>query len=514
MDRAHELARLAAGAAPFDLVVIGGGANGAGCALDGASRGLRVLLLERGDFGSGTSSRSSKLVHGGLRYLAQGRLGLVREALRERALLLANAPELVRPRTFVVPLESALDSLKFGAGVALYDWLAGTHGLARGGRLDRAALACRVPGLRRHGLRGAVTYGDAQFDDARLLLALVRAAHAHGAAVLNYVEAVAFEYDARGRIRGVVARDSLDGHEYAIAARGVINAAGVWGDRIRAFERPLGTAQVLPSQGAHVVVAGHFLDSADAVVLPHTADGRIMFALPWHGSVLLGTTDTALAHLPEQAQPLATEVDEILAVAGRYLAQAPTRADVRAAFAGVRPLAAHAASGSTARVSREHQIEISRGGLVSVSGGKWTTYRLVAEQCVDALVSHAGLSCGTSRTRAIELREAAGDGVAALVADRPELGTPLHPALPYCGADYVWAVQAEMTLTVADALAYRTRALFIDAHAAAAIAPKVAALMGACAGWDDARIAAEQAAAAAIAARYCLTPTRVPDRPG
>jgi glycerol-3-phosphate dehydrogenase len=397
LDRAGLLERLGE-ARRWDMVVIGGGATGLGCAVDAAARGHSTLLLEARDFAAGTSSRSTKLIHGGVRYLAQGRLRLVREALRERARLLANAPHRVRPLRFIVPTHGFGQRTLLSAGLGVYDLLAGSHRIAPHERLDAAALAAALPGLRSKAADGAVAYWDAQFDDALLAIALMRSVFDLGGLALNHVAVEGLLHRA-GRIAGVTARDAESGRTFEVAARAVINATGVWADRVRRLDDAAAQTRLRPSQGAHVVVDADFLPGNDALLIPRTADGRVLFVLPWHGRRLIGTTDTALEALPDEPHPLASEIDFLLDTAGRHLARVPRRADVRSAFAGVRPLIGSSAQ-ATARLSREHRIEVSHAGLVTITGGKWTTYRRMAEDAVNAAESAAGLTrrgCITAR---------------------------------------------------------------------------------------------------------------------
>jgi glycerol-3-phosphate dehydrogenase len=490
MQRADILASVASAQQPFDMVVIGGGANGAGIALDAASRGLRVVLCERAAFGNGTSSRSSKLIHGGIRYLALGQFSLVREALAERALLLRNAVGLVEPLEFVVPAQNHIDLVKFAAGTALYDLMAGRRRVHSSRILNRARTLSMIPQLDGSKLVGAVRYGDARFDDTRLLLAVLTRAASCGAQVLNYCEVTGFGYSARNRIRTVRVRDHMLDHEFEIAAKVVVNATGVFGDRVRALATDPRPGGVLPSQGAHIVLPREFMPIDRAVVLPRTPDGRIMFMVPWYGHVLLGTTDTALDQITDSPRPLPIELDMLLDVAARFLVRRPSHADIVSTFAGIRPLAAAPVARDTSKVSREHVIDIGPSGLISVSGGKWTTFRRVAEQCVDQAISRAGLRAGHSVTcdltlcarpsappAEIDLAGFPAHGLAQLIEGEPNLAERLHPALPYCGAHFAWAARAEMALTVADALAFHTRALFINAQAAMEIAPRVASIM-------------------------------------
>lgn len=519
MQRAAYLSSASSRRSPYDVIVIGGGANGAGIALDCANRGLEVLLLERAAFGAGTSSRSSKLIHGGIRYLARAQFALVREALHERALLLRNAPGLVKPLPFVIPAASRFELYKYAAGLKLYDWLAGEHRLGASRMLDVTETRQRVPQLGRAPCAGSVLYTDAQFDDTRLLHAILHSAAARGATLLNHLQVASLGKNARGQVRAVGAIDALSGRGHEFEARVVINASGVHGDAIRRLAEHSVTAEIMPSQGAHLVIPKRFYTSDHALVMPRTLDGRVMFVLPWHGQVLLGTTDTALDRLDEPPIAQREEIDMILAVTARHLHRAPSRADVLSCFAGVRALAAAPGSGRPERVSREHAIKVDPSNLVTVSGGKWTTYRRVAEQCVDAALKVAGLRSNGAGTQALALlphdaQRGAVDalgfparGVAQLAAEQPALVSSLHESLPYSGAHFAWAARSEMAMTVADALAYHTRCLFIDARAALEIAPRVAALMAAELGHDAAWIAAEIQQVRARAAPYILTPT-------
>lgn len=495
-----------------DLVVIGGGANGAGIALDAATRGLATVLFERADFASGTSSRSSKLIHGGVRYLAQGDFGLVREALRERALLLANAPALVAPLRFFLPSYAWFDSLRYRLGLALYDRLAGSRGMRRSRYLDHAATRARLPALAAANLRGAMTYDDAAFDDARLVMSLLDQARRHGAITLNHATVTSLRTGPDGRISEVVARDAQSERETVVRPRMVVNAAGPWADALRLLAGDA-SASLTPSRGSHVVLRGERVPAGQAIVLPRTPDGRIMFALPWYGHTLVGTTDVAVSTAATPVLPAAQEVEAILAVAGRFLEPAPTREDIVSVFAGLRPLAGVPDGHATARRSREHALDVGAGGMLTVSGGKWTTYRRIAEQALDLALAQAGMTARPCATADLVIApdsdadtyRAWGDAAGALrrlAADDPVLGAPLHPALPYRGAHYVHAAREELAISVCGALAFHTRALFIDARAAHAIAPRVAALMAAELGHDDAWIAQQLREVEQLAAEF------------
>lgn len=483
----------------WDVVVIGGGATGLGGAVDAAARGHSTLLLESRDFAAGTSSRSTKLIHGGVRYLAQGRIGLVREALAERAVLLENAPELVRPLRFVVPARGLLRRVALHAGLGMYDVLAGTHGIQGSERFDAARLAQTLPGLRPEVADGAVAYWDAQFDDSRLAIALMRRVFELGGLALNHIAVDGLERSAR-RVSGVMAHDTESGERFEVPARVVINATGAWADRVRHFDDPKAPARLRPSQGAHVVVDAEFLPGNDALLIPRTDDGRVLFVVPWHGKRLIGTTDTAREDVPDEPQPFESEIDFLLATAGRYLTRAPTRADVRSCFAGIRPLVGGADGLRTAGLSREHLVEVSASRLVTVTGGKWTTYRRMAEDAVDAAEKAGDLTrhgCVTTRLRL------SGGG---LRADDSTLdAAPLTHGLDLSVAMVRQAVRAEQARTVEDVLARRHPVLFLDVEAACRAAPAVAGVLAQELGRDEAWCRQQVGAFAALAEGYRVT---------
>jgi glycerol-3-phosphate dehydrogenase len=470
-------------ARPWDVLVIGGGATGLGSAVDAAARGYRTLLIEARDFAAGTSSRSTKLIHGGVRYLRQGDLTLVGHALRERARLLRNAAHLVHPLAFIIPAYGTVDRLVYGAGLKLYDALAGWRNLEPSRRLDRAQVIAALPGLRPDGLRGGVRYWDGQFDDARLAIALMRTATDLDALCLNYLPAVQLIKQG-GRLVGAWARDAESGESFELRAKTVINATGVYADAVRRLDDPQARPILTPSQGIHLVLDAAFLPGDNALMIPKTEDGRVMFAIPWQGKVLLGTTDTERQDLPAEPQPFAEEVDFLLRTAAGVLTRAPRRADIRSAFAGLRPLlhAEHASGkSSTAALSREHAVLVSASGLLTVTGGKWTTYRWMAEQVIDRAAAIGGLHAAACRTKDLKLHgcpERPGSDPygtdAPLLAMLPGNSLPLHAALPYSEAMVRFAIRYEAARTIEDVLARRTRALFLDAAAAAASIARVA----------------------------------------
>ncbi|HEY2013797.1 MAG TPA: glycerol-3-phosphate dehydrogenase/oxidase [Bryobacteraceae bacterium] len=492
MTRAEMYRRFHAHPGPWDLIVVGGGATGAGVAIDGASRGYDVLLLEQSDFGKGTSSRSTKLVHGGVRYLEQGNLALVMEALKERGLLLQNAPHLVRNLGFVVPNYDWWEAPFYGIGLKLYNLLAGKYGFGASRILSKEETLERLPTIKTEGLRGGVIYFDGQFDDSRLLINLVATAYEQGAALLNYAQVTGLRKDDDGFVNGVVFRDVETGEEFAAQGKVVINATGPFTDHLRQKADPSVQPMIAPSQGIHLVFDGSFLASDSAIMVPHTSDGRVMFAIPWHGHTLVGTTDTPISEATLEPVAQEQEIEFILQTAALYLAKKPTRADVQSVFAGIRPLVKAGDSGSTAALSRDHTIRIENSGMITICGGKWTTYRHMAEDCVNQAATLARLQdrpCGTDHLNIHGFHPSSakfgplavyGSDAAAIqsLADGDAgLAEPLHPALPYIGAEVVWSTRHEMSRTVEDILARRTRALFLNAQAALEMAPRVAGLM-------------------------------------
>ena len=481
----------------YDVAVVGGGATGLGVALDAAARGFSVVLLESHDFAGGTSSRATKLVHGGVRYLAQGNVALVREALHERQVLLRNAPHLAQPLAFVMPSYKVWETPFYGTGLKVYDALAGSAGLGKTRFLSRAETLRELPGARADGLKGGVEYWDGQFDDARLAIAIARTAAARGALLVNYCP-VTDVLHASGRVSGVRCRDAETGRSFDIAARCVINAAGVWVDDLRRLDgRSAGrteTSMVAPSQGVHVVVDRAFLPGSRALMVPKTADGRVLFGVPWLGKVILGTTDTPRTDVAREPRPFDEELRFILGEAGRYLARAPRLSDARSIWVGLRPLVRPPADAGadTKALSREHTVLVSRSGLVTVTGGKWTTYRAMAEdvleRCFDASLLARRVAGVTTDLRLVGSESAAAPvsiseppgphlygSEAAAVAALPGAGAVLAGGLTEAMVRF--AARQEFARTAEDVLARRSRLLFLDAAQAAQAAPAVGRIL-------------------------------------
>ena len=525
MNRSDALSRITSRAEPFDMAIIGGGATGVGVALDAASRGYSVALVEQSDFGEGTSSRSTKLIHGGVRYLQQGNISLVMEALKERGLLRQNAPHLVRDLGFIVPNYAWWEAPFYGIGMKVYDMLAGKYGFGKSAHLSRDDVLRRIPTLETRGLRGGVLYYDGQFDDSRLLINLAQTATQQGAALVNYAKVTALSKDQDGFVNGLTFTDLETGASHAIGARAVINATGAFSDAVRTMDDPAAKPMIAPSQGIHLVLDGSFLGRDTAIMVPRTSDGRVMFAIPWHGRALLGTTDTPIPTAELEPVPMEEEIHFILETAGRYLARPPTRADVKSVFTGIRPLVKAGDTGNTAALARDHTINISNSGLLTIAGGKWTTYRKMAEDTVDHAATLGRLDDRPCRTRTLNIHGHHGHAsqfgelsvygsdapaIRQLMADAPGGDTPLHPDLPLYAAQIVWAARVEMARTVDDVLARRTRSLLLDARAAIAVAAAVARILAAELGRDAAWAAAQVDAFTTIAQHYLIDAPRAP----
>ncbi|MCF8110652.1 MAG: glycerol-3-phosphate dehydrogenase/oxidase [Desulfobacteraceae bacterium] len=491
MNRTEMISRIKHADKPWDLVIVGGGATGLGCAIDAASRGYQTLLLEQDDFAKGTSSRSTKLIHGGVRYLQQGNISLVLEALKERGRLRRNAPHLVHNLPFVVPNYDWWEGPFYGIGLKVYDILAGKHGFGHSKFLSREKTRKYLPTIETEGLLGGVIYYDGQFDDSRLAINMAQTAAEQSATLVNYMK-VAGLIKEKQMTAGVLAKDMETGEEYEIRAKGVINATGVFTDQVLKMDDPGAPRMIMPSQGIHLVLDSSFLPGDTAIMVPHTADGRVLFATPWHDKVIVGTTDTMVEQILEEPRPLEEEIEFLLSHAAKYLEKDPSAEDVLSVFAGLRPLVTQGDAENTAAISRDHTIYISRSGLVTVTGGKWTTYRKMAEDAIDNAAVIAHLEEQRCVTRELHIHgyhnhpEKFGNlavygadaaGIKDLVRQQPELNKPVHPDLNIIAAEAVWAVRHEMARTLEDFLSRRTRALLLNARASMEAAPAAAELM-------------------------------------
>ncbi len=487
----------------WDVIIIGGGASGLGAAVDAATRGYATLLLEAHDYAKGTSSRSTKLIHGGVRYLAQGNIHLVHESLHERGLLRRNAPHLVHDLGFLVAAYQGWRLPFYGAGLKLYDALAGRLNLKPSRLLTRAGALGHVGTLKWAGLKGGILYFDGQFDDARLAVTLLRTFEDHGGVALN-AAAVTGLIKTAGRITGVEVRDVETGETFEAQGSVVINATGIFADSVRHLDDPAAEPLLSPSQGVHVVVPRRFLPGDTALMVPRTEDGRVLFAVPWHGRALIGTTDTPVPEIAIEPRALDAEIDFILRTATAYLDPAPSRGDILSVFAGLRPLVKAAPGEDTKKLSRDHLIRVSDSGLVTLTGGKWTTYRRMGQDVVDRAAIVGGLHTAACVTEDLHLHghdaDACDDHWRVYGADAhavralPGGDRLLHDGLPYVEAEVRWAVRFEQARTVEDVLARRLRALLLDARAAAAMAPRVAGIvaeeLGRDAGWQAGQVEA------------------------
>ena len=494
MNRLEMMACATGRIAAWDMVVIGGGATGVGVAIDAASRGYAVLLLEAQDFGKGTSSRSTKLIHGGVRYLEQGNISLVMEALKERGLLRQNAPHLVHDLAFIVPNYSWWEAPFYGIGMKVYDLLAGKYGFGRSRILSAAETIEQLPNLQTDGLLGGVIYYDGQFDDSRLLIHMAATAADHGATLLNYAPVIEITKDEVGFVNGVIYKDAETGGVHKVQAKVVINATGIFADQVRRMTDPEAKQMIAPSQGIHLVFERSFLRANAAIMVPHTSDGRVLFAIPWHDHTVVGTTDTPIEQPSYEPLPFEEEIGFILDTAAQFLSRPPSRKDILSVYVGIRPLVRSDGDGGekTSALSRDHTIHIDSSGLLTIAGGKWTTYRHMAEDCVNHAITLGRLDDTACITKSLKLHgyHETSDDLGALwvygadaaeiltiANEDPNLLEPMHPELTYCAAEVVWSVRNEMARTVEDVLARRTRALFLNARAAMDMAPLVAELM-------------------------------------
>lgn len=492
MKREENISQLKDETKIWDIAIIGGGSSGLGVALDAISRGMSVLLLEKADFAKGTSSRSTKLVHGGVRYLAQGDVMLVLEALKERGRLLKNAAHLAHDQPFIIPIYTLWDRLQYTVGLKIYDWMAGKLRLGKSKWISKADTISRLPAIKQKGLMGGVVYYDGQFDDARLAVAIAQTADEAGACILNYTKVSGLKKNTEGKITGLKVRDELSKKNYTVQAKMVVNATGVFADKILQMDNPEAPQMIQPSQGIHLVMDLDFLGGTDALMIPKTKDGRVLFAVPWHDRLVVGTTDTLREKAKLEPEALQKEIDFVLETASGYLTKEPTRADVKAVFAGLRPLARpKEGSTKTKEISRSHKVILSNSGLVTLTGGKWTTFRKMGEDTVDYFEQVTGEKSKESTSANMKIQgnttqpEAGHWGIYgtdakaihSLAESHPEWKEKIHPDFPNILAEVIWAVRNEMAVKVDDVLSRRIRMLILDAQAAIDSAPKIAELM-------------------------------------
>lgn len=500
MNRDENLKQLQNSDKIWDIAVIGGGSSGLGVALDAVSRGLSVALFEKADFAKGTSSRSTKLLHGGVRYLAQGDVFLVLEALRERGRLIKNAPHLTKNQAFIIPVYTRWDRIQYSAGLKMYDYMSANLSLGSSRYISREETISRMPGINSKGLFGGIVYHDGQFDDARLALSIAQTADHAGAIVLNYTKVNSLEKDAGGKLVGLHVQDLLSKRKYPIKARMIVNATGVFADKILEMDNPEAPKTIQPSQGIHLVLDLDFLGGKDALMIPKTRDGRVLFAVPWQGKLVVGTTDTLREKAKLEPEALQKEIDFVLETAGGYLTRKPTRDDVKSVFAGLRPLARpKEGSTKTKEISRSHKVIVSDSGLVTLTGGKWTTFRKMGEDTVEYFPKITGGTLEPSRSKDILLHgftkniPAGHWGVygsdAALIQDLAKTDTHLsekiHPDFPNILAEVVWSIRNEMAVKIEDVLSRRIRMLILDAQAALDSAEKVVKLLASELGKDQ-----------------------------
>lgn len=520
MNRAQFISTLNEQNKFWDVVIIGGGATGLGCAVDAASRGYSTVLLDMHDFAKGTSSRSTKLVHGGVRYLQQGDVSLVIEALKERGLLIQNAPHLVSHQSFIVPSYKWWSGPFYGVGMKVYDVLAGKLNIKKSKNLSEKETLEKIPTLETDGLLGGTMYYDGQFDDARLALNLAQTAADHNALPINYMKVTNLLKNSSGLVTGVEALDMIDGESHKINARVVINATGIFTDSIMKMDNENHSNIIQCAQGIHLVLDKEFLPGDAAIMVPHTDDGRVLFAVPWHGKALVGTTDTPIDKPDLEPRALEEEIEFVLRHAARYLSKDPTREDVKSVFAGLRPLVKPDESKSTSQISRSHHLQVNESGLVTITGGKWTTYRKMAEDTIDQAVLVAGLQekpCVTEDLRIhgwlknvdmnnhLHVYGSDRVGIDQLIEENLEMGEQIHPDLPYIKAEIIWAIRNEMAITIDDVLSRRTRMLLLNAQAALESAELVAEYLAQELNKDQAWVKQEVAEFNALAKEYTLT---------
>lgn len=501
MKREQMLGKINKNTKEYDFIIIGGGATGIGIALEASARGYSVVLLEKSDFTKSTSSKSTKLVHGGVRYLAQGDVGLVREAVVERGLLTQNAPHLVKDQTFIIPTHGLYDEIQYTVGLTLYDLLAGKYSLGRSKRISKSKTLSRISTINPKKISAGIVYHDGQFDDSRLAINTLQSSVEMGAIVINYCSVTGLLKGSDGKVTGVKFNDEESGNNYEIKGKQIVNATGVFADDVLKMDSPNAKKTIAPSQGVHLVLDKSFLPDNDAIMIPKTDDGRVLFLVPWHGRVVVGTTDTPIKK--ESLEPIAIdeEIEFILNTAARYLTKAPKRSDVLSVFAGLRPLAASNGRGKkTKEISRSHKIFVSKSGMFTMVGGKWTTYRKMGEDLVDKTEKNLSWPKTVTKTKHLKIHGyvenvdhknplyfyGSDEQEILKLAKNEGLSEALSLSLGVIESQVTWAVRNEMARTVEDVLARRTRCQLLDAKESIAMAPQVAKIMAAELGKDEA----------------------------
>jgi len=522
MNRKDQLKQIENPETIWDIAVIGGGATGLGVALDAALRGLKVVLFEASDLAKGTSSRSTKLVHGGVRYLAKGDVGLVLEALYERGLLMKNAPHLVKNQSFIIPAYSWWEGPFYFIGLFLYDLLAGSLSFGRSKYFNAKNVIKKIETLNPKNIKGGILYHDGQFDDSRLAINLAQSCTENGGCILNYMKVDSLQKDADNKITGLKVEDVENKKSYTIRAKSIVNATGVFVDSILKMDNPLSKNTVRPSQGVHIVLDKKFLPGDVSLMIPKTDDGRVLFAIPWHNKVVIGTTDTLINTIDTEPQALDKEIDFILDTAGRYLTQAPQKNDVLSVFAGLRPLAAPMHENQTTKeISRKHKIIVSSSGLVTIIGGKWTTCRKMAQDTIDTAIKTANLTKQKSTTanfhihgyqlensqKMLDIYGSDKSKIEELIHQDSSLGVKLHPDYDFTIAHVIWAIREEMARSVEDIFARRIRFLFLDARLSMELAPKIAEIMAREFGFDSAWVNNQISEYNNLAKRYLIKET-------
>ncbi|MCR4764730.1 MAG: glycerol-3-phosphate dehydrogenase/oxidase [Bacteroidaceae bacterium] len=520
MNRDEQISKIQNPAKEWDFVVIGGGATGLGCAVDAASRGYQVVLLEQDDFAKCTSSRSTKLVHGGVRYLQKGDVMLVLEALHERGRMKANAPHLVKNQTFVIANYTWWNNFLYFCGLTFYDLLSLGFGYGHSKFISKEKVLRRLPAIKQQGLKGGIVYHDGQFDDARMAVNLAQTCIEQGGVAINHIKVGGIMHDAQGKVCGVRAIDQENGHTYEIKAKSVINAAGIFVDEVMQLDAAGHKPMVKPSQGVHLVLDMKFLQGQDALMVPKTSDGRVLFAVPWHNRVVVGTTDVLRDYPESEPRALEEEINFILQTAGLYMVPAPTRDDIIGVFAGQRPLAAPKKEGKSAKeISRSHKIIVSDNDLITITGGKWTSYRLMAEDTIDKAIAMQKVpkrKCVTKRLKIHGWHEnpdltnhcyiygSDEPALHELEKEKAQYAERISPKYDFTFGEVIWAVRHEMARTLDDVLARRVRLLYIDAGEALRVAPAVAQVMASEMHLSDAWVSEQVAAFSAIAKNFLL----------